>query len=130
MVWHYCSRKELSPSPWGKLYTRTTPKNGKFKDIWLLTLVFFGVDEKSSLILMMHMSFCLANPSHWGGITPTSPSFIFDATHLGGRSISFKTRCLFRLSMLLPILTPNLRTFFVSHLIQVRYIFKRSFPCK
>jgi hypothetical protein len=48
MVWHYCSRKELSPSPWGKLYTRTTPKNGKFKDIWLLTLVFFGVDEKSS----------------------------------------------------------------------------------
>jgi hypothetical protein len=50
------------------------------------------------------------------------------ASRLGGRSTSFKVGRFFWLGMVLPNFTPNFIISFVSHLFQVRYIFKSSLP--
>jgi hypothetical protein len=54
-----------------------------------LLLFLCGESEKSSSLLMMHMS-SLPSLSDGGGITHVSPNLGFGATHLGGRFASFE----------------------------------------
>ncbi len=92
-----------------------------------LPLFLCGVSEKSSSLLMMHMS-SLTCLRCGGGITLVSKHIGLGATCLGGRSTSFEVGCFFQLGMVFPNLTPNLTISFVSLLFQVGYIFRRSFP--
>jgi hypothetical protein len=94
-----------------------------------LPLFLCGISEKSSSLVMMHMS-SLTCLHCGGGITPVSKHIGLGAIHLGGRSTASEAGCFLKLGMVFPNLTPNLTISFVSLLFQIGYIFKRSFPCK